>query len=79
MNDCAVECLIKNKQCDREKCRMWINYEKDLNCALVTVHNNKGPMSLEEVAKRFNLSIVRIKQIQDKALQKIRKNNPLLK
>ena len=79
MNKCAVECLVKNSQCDKEKCRMWVDYKEDLNCALVTVHNNKGPMSLEKVAKRFDLSIVRIKQIQDKALQKLKKNNPLLK
>ena len=79
MNKCAMECLINSKKCDKSKCRMWIDYEEDLNCALVTVYNNKGPMSLQEVAKRFNLSVVRIKQIQDKALQKLRKNNPLLK
>jgi DNA-directed RNA polymerase specialized sigma subunit len=79
MNKCAVECLTKNSRCDKEKCRMWVDYKEDLNCALVTVYNNKGPMSLEKVAKRFDLSIVRIKQIQDKALQKLKKNNPLLK
>jgi len=36
-------------------------------------------MSLEETAKRFDLSIVRIKQIQDKAVQKLKKNTPFLK
>jgi hypothetical protein len=79
MNECAIECLVNNNQCDKKKCRMWVDYKEDLNCTLITVHNSKGPMTLEEVAKRFNLSIVRIKQIQDKALQKLRKNNPLLK
>ena len=79
MNECAMECLINDSQCNKDKCRMWIDYKEDLNCTLIAVHNNKGPMSLEEVAKRFKLSIVRIKQIQDKALQKLRKNNPLLK
>jgi len=79
MNNCAKKCLSSNSKCNKEDCRMWIDYKKDLNCALVTVHNNKGPMSLEEVSKRFNLSFVRIKQIQDKALQKLKKNNPLLK
>ena len=79
MNDCAIECILNNKKCGERNCRMWIDYKDDLNCTLVAVKNSKGPMSLAEVAKRFNLSIVRIKQIQDKALQKLRKNNPLLK
>jgi len=79
MNKCAMECIMNNNQCSEENCRMWIEYKEDLNCTLIAVHNNKGSMSLEEVSKRFGLSIVRIKQIQDKALQKLRKNNPLLK
>ena len=79
MNDCAKECISENKQCKRTNCRLWIDYKKDLNCTLITGHNNKGPMSLEETAKRFDLSIVRIKQIQDKAVQKLKKNTPFLK
>jgi DNA-directed RNA polymerase sigma subunit (sigma70/sigma32) len=58
---------------------LWLDYKKDLNCTLIAVHNSKGPMSLEETAKRFSLSIVRIKQIQDKAVQKLKKNTPFLK
>ena len=79
MNKCAKECMSSKKQCDKTSCRLWIDYKKDLNCTLVAVHNNKGPMSLEETAKRFDLSIVRIKQIQDKAVQKLKKNTPFLK
>jgi len=79
MNSCAKDCILKKSKCDKRGCRMWIDYKEDLNCALVAVYNNKGPMTLEEVSKRFNLSVVRIKQIQDKALQKLKKNNPLLK
>jgi hypothetical protein len=79
MNNCAKECISENKQCDRTGCRLWVDYKKDLNCTLITVRNNKGPMSLEETAKRFDLSIVRIKQIQDKAVQKLKKNTPFLK
>lgn len=74
MNKCAKECMVNKSECDKEKCRMWVDYKKDMNCVLIAVHNSKGPMTLEEVSKRFNLSIVRIKQIQDKALQKLKKN-----
>ena len=79
MNKCARECALKNKACKSDGCRMWIDYEDDLNCTLITIEKNKGPMTLHEVSKRLNLSIVRVKQIQDKAVEKMRKNNPLLK
>ena len=79
MNNCAKECILNKNECGKKKCRMWINYKKDLNCTLIAIYNNKGPMTLEQASKRFDLSLVRIKQIQDKALQKLKKNNPLLK
>ena len=79
MNDCAVKCMLKKNKCNKKDCRMWVDYKKDLNCVLIAVHNSKGPMTLEEASKRLHLSLVRVKQIQDKALQKLKKNNPLLK
>lgn len=79
MNQCAKDCLRKKEKCKRKECRLWINHNKDLNCTLVAVKNSKGPMTLDEVSKRLNLSLVRIKQIQDKAIQKLKKNAPLLK
>jgi len=79
MKECAKNCILKNKACKIKDCRMWIDYGKDLNCTLITINKNKGSMTLDEVSKRMHLSIVRIKQIQDKAVEKMRKNNPLLK
>ena len=70
MNDCALSCLLKKSKCKEKKCRMWIDYGEDLNCTLIAVNSHPGPMTLEETSKRFGLSIVRTKQIQDKALQK---------
>tara|TARA_R110002167_G_scaffold58772_1_gene166514 strand:+ start:380 stop:556 length:177 start_codon:yes stop_codon:yes gene_type:complete len=58
---------------------MWIDYKDDLNCTLIAVGKSKDSMTLDEVSKRLNLSIVRVKQIQDKAVEKLRKNTPLLK
>jgi hypothetical protein len=77
MNDCAKVCLVKNQACKKNKCRMWINHKKDLNCALVATNNNPGGMTLEQVAERLDLSIVRIKQIQDIAVQKLQKKSHL--
>jgi len=47
-----------------------------LNCSLMSVQKH-GPMTLEETAKRLSLSIVRVKQLQDRALQKLQKNRRL--
>tara|TARA_R110000824_G_scaffold67377_8_gene174591 strand:+ start:34349 stop:34588 length:240 start_codon:yes stop_codon:yes gene_type:complete len=76
MRKCLQECLEKNEKCTQQDCRVWMDYEGDLNCALLSVKKH-GSMTLDETAKRLNLSIVRIKQIQDKALQKLQKNRRL--
>ena len=76
MNKCAKECVQQDKSCHEKKCRLWIDYGEDLNCTLIAT-NKKNNMTLAEVAKRMNLSIVRVKQIQDKALQKLQKNSSL--
>ena len=76
MRECAKGCLKGRNACEEEKCRMWIDYKEDLNCTLICVAKH-GRLTLNEVAKRMSLSIVRIKQIQDKALQKLQKNRRL--
>jgi len=58
--------------CKVDECRHWINYPKEFNCCLVSVYEN-GPMTLRQVAERIHLSFARIKQIESKALQKIKK------
>ena len=72
------ECLIKNKLCQKKSCRYWQPYEEDYNCTFITVDRH-GPLSLKEVAAREKISLVRVKQIQDKALVKLKKLNPLMK
>ena len=76
MKKCVKKCIIKNKCCSAKSCRSWIDYEKDFNCSDIAVEKH-GNMTLAQIAERLNLSIVRIKQIQDKALQKLRKKRHL--
>jgi len=76
MRECTKKCVANKKQCGEKSCRAWINYKKDFNCSNVAIARN-GNMTLAEIAKRLNLSIVRIKQIQDKALQKLQKKRHL--
>tara|TARA_R100000455_G_C6205636_1_gene74889 strand:- start:220 stop:450 length:231 start_codon:yes stop_codon:yes gene_type:complete len=72
-----MECIRekkKNSPCAECKCRHWINYKEDNNCCLISVDKH-GRLTLREVAERLGVSYVRIKQIQDKAISKISKEN----
>ena len=70
------KCMSSSRTCSEKQCRAWINYEKDFNCSNIAIAQH-GDMTLAEIAKRLNLSVVRIKQIQDKALQKLQKKRHL--
>ena len=70
MKNCSSYCVINKSECPIKSCRHWIDYKDDLNCVLIAVEKN-GSMTLREVADRMNVSFVRIKQIQDKALEKM--------
>ena len=62
----------KCKHCGGPRERCWIDYPEDDNCVHVAVAKN-GAMTLEEVAKRIGVSLVRISQIEKQALRKISK------
>ena len=72
---CGVWGLLieEDSICEKSNCRMWIDYPQDRNCTNVTVYEH-GTLTLAEVAKREGLSLSRIKQIEDKALKKLKKN-----
>jgi DNA-directed RNA polymerase specialized sigma subunit len=51
---------------------MWVDYEGDQNCSLVSIYHN-GSMTLDEVSKRLKISLVRVSQIEKQALAKLSK------
>jgi len=61
-----------NQACPNKECKHWINFPSEHNCCLVSIYEN-GPMTLRQVAERIQLSFARIKQIETKALEKIKK------
>jgi hypothetical protein len=69
---CAQQCLKDKENCGASNCRYYIDYEDEYNCSMISIYQN-GPLSLREIAKREGLSFARIKQLQDKALVKIKK------
>jgi len=70
MKKCAKQCFESQTKCKNKECRLWLDYGEDLNCTLIAVDKN-GPMTLREIAKRENISFVRVKQIQDEATKKM--------
>ena len=74
MKICAEVCNKDNKCCDNKECRMWIDYEEDLNCTEIAIKKN-GSMTLKQVGDRLGISYVRVTQIEKDALKKVQKNN----
>ena len=70
MRKCLLTCKEMKVACPINECAYWVDYKIEHNCMFETISVN-GPMTLREVAKRLNISYVRVKQIQDKALKKI--------
>ena len=75
---CVEACQKLNVSCPNKTCRKWINFEEDLNCTLITVDKN-DKMTLRDVAKRLNYSFVRVKQLEESAMIKMKKRLNLLK
>ena len=72
MRECAKLCQKLDVSCPNTDCRMYLDYEDDLNCTLIAVDNH-GAMTLRELAPRLGVSFVRVKQIEDVIMKKLRK------
>ena len=73
MRQCAKTCMMLDSSCEERECRNHIEYKEDLNCVLVAIDKNNGPLTLRQIAPRMGVSFPRIKQIQDQAMKKVRK------
>jgi hypothetical protein len=69
--ECDEICEANKEPCDKKECRNYIDYKDDLNCVLICARQN-GPLTLREVSKRLNVSFVRIQQIEQNAMKKIK-------
>jgi hypothetical protein len=72
MRDCIKKCYNARTPCTTQECRLHIDFAEDLNCTMIAVKKH-GPMTLEQIGKRHGVSTVRIKQILDNTLQKLKK------
>lgn len=70
MKSCSKCCEKHEVNCPIKNCKYWISYRKDHNCALIAIDKH-GQMTLREIAERLNISFVRVKQLQDRAIKKL--------
>ena len=72
MKKCTLKCVELNIECPNNDCRYWVEHQNSLNCCFVAIERN-GEMDLRAIGDIMGVSFVRIKQIQDKAIQKVNK------
>tara|TARA_B100000131_G_scaffold306073_1_gene332756 strand:- start:379 stop:702 length:324 start_codon:yes stop_codon:yes gene_type:complete len=58
--------------CDQSGCRNFMEFEDDLNCAVVCARKYENGLSLREVADRMGVSFPRISQIEHAAFKKLK-------
>ena len=68
---CSAECVIRNVCCEKSDCRDWIDYKNEHNCSKISIYLH-GRMTLKQVAERLGISIARVKQIETKALLRLK-------
>ena len=74
--ECARECKVSEVSCPNEDCRMWMDYEEDNNCCLISIEekgkggSDKG-LTLHEVAERLDINYLKVRQIEINALRKL--------
>lgn len=61
-----------NLQCENKKCRYWIKFKCEKNCALIAVENQKRSFTLQELGDIFNITRMRVCQIEKNAIKKIK-------
>jgi len=63
----------KNKiKCERKNCRYWIYNQSSKNCSLNFIKLNNQKTTLEDIGKIFNVTRMRICQIEKKAIKKVK-------
>lgn len=72
LKKCSTECINNNISCKNNECKFWIDYKKEHNCSMISIYIH-GKMTLQQIADRLGISIARVKQIETKALNKLKK------
>ena len=74
--ECAEKCKELNVSCPNKDCRMWIDYEQEKNCCLVSIQEKHiktagKSLTLHEVGERLDMNYLKVRQIEMSALRKL--------
>lgn len=61
---------LYNVACQRQTCSNWINLSDNKNCVIIA--SKTGPKTLQEIGKIYNLTRMRICQIEKNIYQKVK-------
>ncbi len=70
---CYIKILQDDSPCKKEECRHYFFSEKDLNCTLHAAC--RGPMTLQEIGEYYNISRMRVCQIEKTILKKLKNSS----
>lgn len=82
ITECAKTCQRLNTSCPNSDCRLWIDYEEEYNCSLISIEektkdgSEKG-LTLHEVADRLGINYLKVRQIEINAIKKLTHKNEL--
>ena len=69
-NKCYLKVLVDDQPCTKKDCRHFLKSSKDYNCALHAAA--RGPMTLQEIGEFYDISRMRICQIEKSTLKKLK-------
>jgi hypothetical protein len=74
--ECAQLCKKKEVSCPNCDCRMWIDYEDEKNCCLISIEEKQirtagKSLTLHEVGERLGINYLKVRQIEINALRKL--------
>jgi len=56
--------------CKKKNCRYWISSKSHMNCTLICA--DEGPKTLQQIGDIFNITRMRVCQIEKKIINKIK-------
>jgi DNA-directed RNA polymerase sigma subunit (sigma70/sigma32) len=68
---CFAEREKRNITCEKKSCRQWMRSEQNLNCAVIAANRNDEGMTLQQIGDIFEITRMRICQLEKASLQKI--------
>lgn len=68
---CFAEKEKRNIACDKKSCRQWMKSVNHLNCAIIAANSCEEGMTLQEIGDIFEITRMRVCQLEKASLQKI--------